>query len=377
MRRPLHGHLHFLSMKTLPAFFLALCLTFTAHAQAPLSMRKAGEPVTLSLKSKDAKDVKLRGQWAKDPIAMTRADDGTWSVTLEAVPSGVWEYSFSVDGLNVVDAQASAFKPARELAKSILHIASVPPAPWDWQDVPHGTVHQHGYLSKALGRAREIWIYTPPGYEQAEGKKYPLFVLQHGSGDNHRTWVEHGKAHWILDNLIAAGKARPMVVLMLDGHPLGQTKFGDEAKRAEAMDAFRRELFDDALPLTESLYRVEKDAAHRAIAGLSMGGWHSMTVGLGNMDRFAWVGSFSGVPPEPAVAQSFLADPAAANAKLRLLWIAVGKDDFLRQRNEDFVAQLKDKAITHTWQLTEGAHAWPVWRGYLAEFAPLLFTGEK
>jgi len=282
-----------------------------------------------------------------------------------------------VDGMNVMDSQNPASKPQREPQKNVLHISSTPPAPWDWQDVPHGTVHQHGYMSKALGRPRELRVYTPPGYELSGDKKFPLLVLQHGSGDNQRTWVEHGKAHWILDNLIAAGKARPMIVVMIDGHPLGSTKFGDEAKRAQAMDAFRRELFEDALPLTESLYRVEKDAAHRAIAGLSMGGWHSLTVGLGNMDRFAWVGSFSGVPPEPAVAQSFLGDPAAANAKLRLLWIAVGKDDFLRKRNEEFIASLKEKGIAHTWELSEGAHAWPVWRGYLAEFAPLLFAEKK
>ena len=107
-----------------------------------------------------------------------------------------------------------------------------------------------------------------------------------------------------------------------------------------------------------------------------MGGWQSLTIGLGNMERFAWVGSFSGVPPEEEIAKSFLSDPAAANSKLRLLWIAVGQDDFLRKRNEDFVAALKEKGITHTWKLTEGAHAWPVWRGYLAEFAPLIFARD-
>ena len=364
-------------MKIPHVLVLALCITFTALAENPPLIHKPGEPITLTLRAKEAKDVKLSAQWAKAPVAMTRGEDGAWSVTLDAVPSGVWEYSFTADGLNVMDSQNPASKPQREPQKSVLHVASVPPAPWDWQDVPHGTVHQHGYASKALGRARELWVYTPPGYERDAGKKFPLLVLQHGSGDNHRTWVEHGKAHWILDNLIAAGKARPMVVLMLDGHPLGTAGRGDEAKRAAAMDAFRRELFDDALPLAESLYRVEKDAAHRAIAGLSMGGWQSLTVGLGNMDRFAWVGSFSGVPPEPAVAQTFLGDPAAANAKLRLLWIAVGKDDFLRKRNEEFVAALDEKAIRHTWQLTEGAHSWPVWRGYLAEFAPLIFPAAK
>jgi enterochelin esterase family protein len=364
-------------MKTLLVLAIALSLTLAASAQNPPGVFKAGEPIILKVRAPKATEVTLRGQWTKDAVAMTRGDDGTWSVTLDAVPAGVWEYSFSVDGLNVMDSQNPAFKPQREPQKSVLHITSTPPAPWDWQDVPHGTVHQHGYASKALGRVRELWVYTPPGYERSGEKKFPLLVLQHGSGDNQRTWIEHGKAHWILDSLIAAGKARPMVVLMIDGHPLAQAPRGDEAKRAEAMDAFRRELFDDALPLVESLYRVEKDAAHRAITGLSMGGWQSLTVGLGNMDRFAWVGSFSGVPPQPEVAQSFLSDPAAANAKLRLLWIAVGKDDFLRKRNEEFVAALDAKAIRHTWQLTEGAHSWPVWRGYLAEFAPLLFTEAK
>jgi enterochelin esterase family protein len=370
-------------MKKLIIPALALCLTFIARAQNPPGNNRAGEPITFTLRTpagaqaKEIREVQLRAQWSKDPIAMTRGNDGMWSVTLDAVPAGVWEYSFGVDGLNVMDSKNPASKPQREPQKSVLHVASVPPAPWDWQDVPHGTVHQHGYASKALGRPREMRVYTPPGYELSGEKKYPLLVLQHGSGDNQRTWVEHGKAHWILDNLIAAGKARPMIVVMIDGHPLGATKFGEPAKRAEAMDAFRRELFDDALPLAESLYRVEKDAAHRAIAGLSMGGWQSLTVGLGNMDRFAWIGSFSGVPPQEDVAQSFLSDPAAANAKLRLLWIAVGKDDFLRKRNEDFVASLKEKGIAHTWELSEGAHAWPVWRGYLAEFAPLLFAEKK
>jgi enterochelin esterase family protein len=308
---------------------------------------------------------------------MTRADNGVWSVAVDPVPAGVWEYSFSVDGMNVLDSLNPAIKPQREPQKNILHLPSTPPAPWDWQDVPHGTVHQHGYASKALNRPRELWVYTPPGYERETGKTYPLLVLQHGSGDNHRAWVEHGKAHWILDNLIAQNQARPMVVLMIDGHPLGSTARGDETKRAAAMEAFRCELFEDAIPLVESLYRVGKDASLRAIAGLSMGGAQSLSVGLGNLDRFAWIGSFSGAPSDAAAMQKVLADPGKTNQQLRLLWIAVGKDDFLRQRNEEMVAALKEKGIHHQWQLSEGDHSWPVWRRYLAEFAPLLFAEQK
>ena len=374
-------------MKTLFLFPVCLfALAAPAPAQNPPPARpapivspeiEAGGRVTFRVRAPQAKEVLLRGQWTKDPIPMTHGDEGVWNATLESVPAGIWEYSFGVDGLNLLDPRNPLFKPQREPQKSILHIPSTPPAAWDWQDVPHGTVHQHGYASKALGRPRELWVYTPPGYERDAEKKFPLLVLQHGSGDNQQTWVVHGKAHWILDSLIAQKKARPMIVAMLDGHPLGMGSREDAAKRGSAMDAFRRELFEDAVPLVESVYRVEKDAAHRAIAGLSMGGSQSLTVGLGNLHRFAWVGAFSAGPPASETAQQFLSEPDAANAKLRLLWIACGKDDFLRQRNEEFVAKLKEKAIRHEWQLTEGDHSWPVWRRYLAEFAPRLFAEPR
>jgi len=340
--------------------------------------RQADGRVTFRLRAAQAKEVALRGQWARQPLPLTRDDNGVWSVTAQSVPEGVWEYSFHVDGLNVLDPVNPIFKPQREPGKSILHIAGTPPNPWDWQDVPHGTVHQHAYSSKALGRQRELWVYTPPGYESAAvtnpATRYPLLVLQHGSGDNHQTWVVHGKAHWILDNLIAAGRAKPMIVVMLDGHPLGMvTRDSAPQRRGAAMDAFRRELFEDALPLVELLYRVDPDAAQRAIAGLSMGGGQSLSIGLGNLDRFAWVGAFSAAVPSGDSTPAILADPTAGKAKLKLLWIGCGKDDFLRSRNEEFIATLKEKDVPHQWQLTDGDHSWPVWRRYLAEFAPQLF----
>ena len=363
----------------IPHLLLALTFTqITALAQNPqrpapvVSPEITGQRVTFRVRAPQAKEVALRGQWTKDPIPLTRGDDGVWNATVEPTPTGVWEYSFTVDVLNILDSLNPAFKPQREPGKSILHIPSTPPAAWDWQDVPHGTVHQHGYASKALSKPREIWVYTPPGYERDAEKKFPLLVLQHGSGDNNQTWVAHGKAHWILDNLLSQNKVRPMIVVMLDGHPLGTGQRG-----GNSMEAFQRELFEDAIPLVESLYRVEKDRTQRAIAGLSMGGGQSLTVGLGNLDRFAWIGAFSSAPPSAEATQKFLTDPAAANAKLRLLWIACGKDDFLRPRNEEYIAALKEKGVNHQWQLTEGDHSWPVWRRYLAEFAPLLFTEAK
>jgi enterochelin esterase-like enzyme len=165
---------------------------------------------------------------------------------------------------------------------------------------------------------------------------------------------------------------------MIDGHPLGMmSRETPPEKRGDAMNAFQRELFEDALPLVESLYRVEKDPAQRAIAGLSMGGAQALTVGFENLGRFGWIGAFSAGPPSDEVMKKFLADPAAANKNIRLLWIAVGKDDFLKQRNDDLVSALRGKGIQYEWQLTDGDHSWPVWRRYLAEFAPRLFREDK
>ncbi|MEY4484301.1 MAG: hypothetical protein RL693_1753 [Verrucomicrobiota bacterium] len=333
-----------------------------------------GQPTDFHLKAPNAKEVILRGQWSKEPIKLERDPQGMWNSPVLDVPSGVWEYSFVVDGLNVSDPTNPALKPMRQPTVSILHIPGTPPNPWDFQAVPHGTVHQHTYFSKVLGKERSLCVYTPPGYEADKERIYPLLVLQHGSGDNEQTWVAHGKAHWILDNLIAANKARPMVVLMIDGHPMGMVpRDSAEDKKAMAMESFRRELFEDALPLLESIYRVERDAKSRALAGLSMGGGQSLTVGLSNLDQFSWIGAFSAAPPSSALVDPVLADAAATNPKINLLWIAVGKEDFLREKNETFIAQIKKQNIKYDWFLTEGGHSWPVWRQYLADFLPRLF----
>jgi len=349
-----------------PLFFLLLALVSSRAAE----ILPAGG-VAFSLKAPQAEQVALVGQWTKEKMPLDRDADGLWQVTLTDIPPGVWEYSFAVDGLNVIDPENPHLKPQRRPAKSILHLPSSPPAPWDWQDIPHGTLHLHPYQSRSLGQPRELVVYTPPGYESATGP-LPLLVLQHGSGDNQRAWTEHGKAHWILDHLLATKAARPMIVLMLDGHPLGMVPRDDPAKRAASLEAFRRDLFEDALPLVEAIYRVSPLSSDRAIAGLSMGGWQSLTVGLNALDRFGWVASFSGAA-DPAVLTAPLAAPESTNDRLKLLWIACGRDDFLLPQNEQLIGALQAAGIRHEWRLTEGDHSWPVWRGYLAELVPRLF----
>ncbi|MCA1963926.1 MAG: hypothetical protein LDL31_08285 [Prosthecobacter sp.] len=358
----------------LPALCLSLMVPSLFAQKGPLLSPEVGTDgaVTFRLKAGGAQKVELRGQWDRQPQPLQRGEDGLWSLTLPQVPAGVWEYQFIVDGLGMLDPANPMLKPQRSPSTSILHLPGNPPKPWDYQDVPHGTVHQHSHLSRSLGRMREIWVFTPAHYEADTDRKYPLLVLQHGSGDRHETWVVHGKAHWILDHLIAAKKAVPMVVMMIDGHPLGMVPRDQPDRRAESLRAFQKELLEEALPLVEKTYRIASGPENHAIAGLSMGGWQALSTGMNHLELFGTVGSFSGAV-DPAEIQAALAAPDRTNASLRLLWIACGDKDFLLERNQALIAELKDKGIQHEWLLTQGDHSWPVWRGYLADFAPRLF----
>ncbi len=346
----------------------------SAEARRPRAVTQSPEVdadrrVTFRLRAAKAEEVMVAGQWGGEPVPMTRGDGDVWSVTAGPIEPGVWEYSFRVDGVQMIDPGNPAIKPMREPQTSILHIPGAPPLLHDFQDVPHGVVHSHSYVSKSLNRLRELTVYTPPEYNRQADARFPTLYLQHGSGDNQATWVVHGKAHWILDNLIAQGKARPMVIVMMDGHAGDRTMSGPQGNSG----AFERDLLQDVMPFVEANYRVKTEAASRGIAGLSMGGGQSLTVGLNHLDQFAWVAGFSSSAPSREAIAGMLADPTGANHKLRLLWIACGRDDFLLKRNEEFTSLLTEEGIRHQWHLTDGDHSWPVWRIYLAELAPKLF----
>lgn len=331
---------------------------------------QADRRVTFRWQAAQATEVVVNGQWTNGRAAMTKGSNNVWSATVGPIEPGVWEYSFQVDGLTTIDPLNPAIKPMREPRTSILHLTRQPPALHDFQNVPHGVVRQHSYYSKSLGRLRELSVYTPPFYDQKTRAKYPTLYLQHGYGDNQATWTTHGKAHWILDNLIAQERAKPMVVVMMDGHAAIP---GSPSEMTNSIPLFECDLFEAVLPFIEANYRVKSGAANRAIVGLSMGGGQSLTIGLNHLDRFGWVGGFSASVPKAETVAGALANPEATNKKLKLLWIGCGKDDFLLKRNEAFLATLKEKNIRHEWHLTEGGHSWPVWRIYLSEFAPRLF----
>lgn len=326
--------------------------------------------VTFRLQAPKASEVKVGGQFGPE-TALTKQTNGLWTVTIPNVPPGVHEYHFSVDGQNIIDPQNSAVKPQRWPGVSILHIPSNPPAPWDLQDIPHGTIHEHTYKSKALDKWRRIFVYTPPGAESLG--RLPVLYLAHGYSDNEGTWTVHGKAHWIMDSLIASKKAVPMIIVMPDAHaiPPGATGFEDYGPANSA--AFARELVEDVIPLVEHTYKVAAKPKSRAFAGLSMGGHHALTIALNYHSTFGWVGAFSSAPPPNKSVAEGLDHAAAVNKDLKLLWIACGQKDFLFKRNGEFTGLLKDKGIHFDYVVTEGDHSWPVWRNYLTEFAPKLF----
>ena len=333
--------------------------------------------VTFRLRAPKAQDVKLSAGELKSLLgtgsrAMEKDAQGVWSLTIGPVEPGIYDYAFEIDGLRVADPNGDHVFGNRRGARGYLEVPGRgTPRHDEARDVPRGAVTAHWY-----GARRRLHVYTPPGYAAEKDRSYPVLYLLHGSGDNDSHWTLLGQAHVIADNLLADGKAVPMVIVMTDGHvPLKEVEGEDPAaRRARASTAYERDLLDLVVPLVESQYRVKTDPLSRAIVGLSMGGGQSLGVGLRNVDRFSWVGGFSAAtrgwekgPP------GMKADAAACNEKLRLLWIAIGKDDFLLEHNRPFVAWLKESGIKHAYQETEGAHTWSVWRRYLAEFLPLLF----
>lgn len=359
---------------------LAACLCWPAPGQPRrpgFDSPEVGEDrrVTFRVRAPGAQSLVLNAPWTGDRLALVRGGDGIWSLTVGPVPPGIYSYTFQLDGARVLDPHNTAVKRWRGGNASLVEVPSSAPAPYDLRDVPHGVVHAHYYRSESGGASRRLLVYTPPGYEADGGRDYPALYLLHGSGDDEAAWTEVGRANLILDNLIAAGHAEPMLVIMPNGHPVPWSR-ERRALRSGNTEAFQSDLLGAAIPLVESLYRVRTGPGHTAIAGLSMGGGQALHCGTGNLDRFGWVGAFSSAAPRPEESpamRDFLASAKEVNERLGLLWIAIGREDFLLERNQSLKSQLEAAGIRHTYLLSDGGHSWPVWRDYLARFAPLLF----
>jgi enterochelin esterase-like enzyme len=360
-------------------FLLFLLSGHTADAAPPGGLVspevRANGQITFRLRAPKAEKVSVICE-AVGTQPMTKDADGVWSVTVGPVPPGIYDCQFDVDGLRTTDPASSNVFGNRQGSRGYVEVPGPPghPRSDEWRDVPHGTVTIHWYTSKVTDARRRVHIYTPPGYQQESAKRYPVLCLLHGAGDNDSHWTLLGRANVIADNLLADGRSVPMLIVMPDGHVLDRSREREKGDRSRGREPFEKDLLESVVPLVETCYRVEPGPQRRAIVGLSMGGGQSIGVGLGHLDQFAWVGAFSAaVSGDDPVLAGLRSDPVAANQKLKLLWIAIGKEDFLLARNREFVKALDELKVRQTYRETDGRHAWGVWRGYLAEFLPLLF----
>jgi len=343
--------------------------------------------VTFRILAPKAESVKLSGSdipGVGQGVEMTRGTNGVWEVALGPIPPGAYRYNFNVDGVPVIDPRNPATSESNANTWSLVY---VPGADFmDTKDVPHGAVAAVTYYSKALCKFRRMHVYTPPGYESGKGKS-PVYYLLHGAGDCDDSWSSVGRAGFILDNLIAARKAKPMLVVMPTGHT------GPFVPRAPgtprpAIDDFAKDFVGDIMPYVEQHYRVRTDRQSRAMAGLSMGGGQTLNIGVPHLDKFAYLGVFSSgvfgitgrgfgtnAPAGPSFEEQNKAilDNAKLKAGLKLFWFATGKDDFLVGTSRATVEMLKKHQFEVAFKESTGAHTWINWREYLNEFAPLLF----
>lgn len=338
----------------------------------------ADRRITFRIRAPKAAEVALLfGAWNPRPQPMTRGEGGLWSITVGPLAPQIYTYAFLVDGLRVLDLANPNLKTgARGLDASEVEITGAPPRFDEVREVPHGVIHVVRYMSTPLKRLRGLYIYLPPQYQTEPQRRFPVLYLRHGSGDTEANWSDDGRAGVILENLLAEKKAVPMLIVMTNGDTDGTWGGGSSP---QAMKALGEELMTDVIPLIESGYRVTADREQRAIAGLSMGGGQAFTIGLQNVDRFAWVAEFSSGLLSGADFNldkhlpGILDDGAATNRRLRLLYLSCGDADPRIPGHENLSQTLKSRGIRHEYRTTPGGHEWVVWRSALADLLPRLF----
>jgi enterochelin esterase-like enzyme len=345
----------------------------------------ADKTMTLRFRAPNAKEVSVIGELDGKPHPMTKGDDGVWTATIGPLAPDVYNYQFNVDGVVAMD----PVNPSVKLGFGAFPPANLVEIPgdglqfYDAKPVPHGTVRFETYESKTVSGPRTLWIYTPPGYDKGT-TRLPVFYLLHGSGNIDSSWILTGRANLIMDNLIAEGKTKPMIIVNPLGYARQGVGLGPEAAAAAAPagpggatggGAFGKDLLEDVIPYVEKTFRTLPGADNRALGGLSMGGGQTAAIGFSHPDLFHYIvimsaGSANAAETYP----DFFNNAAATNKKIKLLWMGVGKDDTLVGAGAKALDEsLTAKGITHTFRLTEGRHEWVVWRHHLNEVAPLLF----
>ncbi|MBN2591393.1 MAG: hypothetical protein JXA96_16125 [Sedimentisphaerales bacterium] len=372
-----------INAKKFITIILSICLFQTINVNAQISRGPQLESpvvhpdrtVTFSIRAPRAQQVELSGQFLTRNQPLKANDSGLWSVTVGPIEPDLYPYCFIVDGMQVADPQNQEIFPNEGFKNSLVDIPGDKPSIYSVQDVPHGEMTYCYYQSKTLGITRPLIVYTPPGYRES-AEKYPVFYLVSGTTDTEETWYKVGKVNFILDNLIAQKKAVPMIVVLPYGNMLGGTPNPASPEAAEMYKVFSDNLVGSIMPYIESNYRTINEREKRAIGGFSRGGGQSLFAGFTNFDKFAWIGSYSAYLTREVFDKYFSnlsENPESTNGKLNLLWMGVGKADFLYRQAADFDNLMTEKKIEHKVLFTEGGHTWMNARRYLYETLQLYF----
>ncbi len=356
----------------------------------------SGSRVEIRFKAPNATDVMVNF-WSDPKIKMEKQPDGFWTVTTPALAPGLHYYTINVDGAEVNDPGSTAYFGGSKWASAV----EVPEAGADYylpKEVPHGQVREVWYHSPVTGSWRHALVYTPPNYDSRTTTRYPVLYLQHGGGENESGWIRQGKANFILDNLLAGGSTRPMLIVMADGYAsragyqvpdLTGKPFGSPEMMKvmqERMGAFEDDMTQVLIPFIDSTFRTLPDREHRAMAGLSMGGMQTFQVTFHHLDLFSYIGGFSGAAnvfmagndklDTKTAFGGAMADPAAFAKRVHVLWIGVGTEEPARMKSglQNLHTSLAEAKIQHIFYESPGtSHEWQTWRRDLKDFAPRLF----
>lgn len=349
----------------------------------------ADNHVSFSIYSENAQSVAVSGSWMGfgERADMKKNGDGVWSVTVGPLEPSMYHYNFVIDGVSAIDpANPKAMRDGTRYASTLIVPGSGSDL-FEVKDIPHGSVTKVWYHSPSLDKTRRMYVYTPPGYEDSK-EKYPVLYLLHGGGGDEDAWTSLGRANYILDNLIAAGKAKPMIVVMTNGNPdqkvaITETQPDPNADRLIiATEKFPVSLVNDVIPYVEGHYRVNANSANRAIAGLSMGCLHTQIASLNNPTMFKYMGLFSlGLHPDDNNLKEIMKPLIAAYDKnletlkknYKLFYIGVGREDFVYDGVQILRKKLDDNNFEYLYNETDGGHTWANWRTYLSDYAPRLF----
>jgi enterochelin esterase-like enzyme len=341
------------------AIIALACGTVSAQRPPALSSPDVHPDHTITFRyySRKAQKVYVSGEFLTKPMPMKKDTSGVWSITVPSVKPDIYPYSFWVDSVLVADPNNTYIFANERFKRSIVDVPGDQPLIHSLQNVPHGKVSYCYYKSATLGTTRTLLVYTPPGFNASAKTKYPVLYLIHGGSDTEETWTKVGRANLIADNLIAQGKAVPMIIVMPYANVVPSPR-----------EAFTNDMMDDIIPFVEANYPVVADSKHRAIAGFSVGGGQTLNIGIMHPDKFAYVCSYAPFTATDEFKKNFTnwnPDAATLNKQLKLFTISVGTEDFLYESVKQNIAMFKEKNLKLEPLIVPGGHTWMNCKLYL------------